>query len=430
MSLSQHADDRLSIELYRVKEKSYELRKQLSGLPDAPREALLFQVSFSAALQKDALLSACVTYWQQSHQLRCCFNDLRKSVEQLKHEEQKEFLVTISSFAKGLKPTSETTKAVDKWFMAEINVLKLEYLLSISHPKVPDESTVEKFAAKSIHMYNIGSRMKLDTAYEAGCLAVSSLGFLHHLRAVPRVPDGKETTEENGLSNGYILTQAAFLVQHLTSGDAGKQNRPVLLLAVRVLLFCGLGSLALQLYPNAKVKEMLQETCSHVLLTNISQTHPFNSAGTAANRPTSPDDELASVVGSLERMTRRTNDFLSNDIDSFHFDQTFEMRAFKADLRSSLTKHLCALEQRRLIRLRNGQVDRSELFDLQGACILYSLYSPQWKVDSPVQISTASLSPTNVTLVYCPPTSPHPIAPSMPTLQWDHIPTLHGTGNA
>ena len=279
--------------------------------------------------------------------------DLRKWVEQLTPEEQKQFLSTIAPIAKELRPSAETKQSSKEWFMAEINVLKLEYLLTISQPKEPDESVVEQFASKSIRLYTIGSRLKLEEAYEAGCLAISSLGLLHHLQVRSEFPSSQQVSRGES-PNERLLTQAGFLAQHLASTESGKQNRPLLLLAIRVLLFAGLGSLAFQLYPLVKVKEMLHETCSHVLLTGISQSHPLDATGAQKG---SPDDELTHVINTLNRMTHRIDGFLSNDIGVFQFDQAFEMRSFKHNLRSSLTKHICALERRRLVRLQSGPMD-------------------------------------------------------------------------
>jgi N-terminal acetyltransferase B complex non-catalytic subunit len=115
----------------------------------------------------------------------------------------------------------------------------------------------------------------------------------------------------------------------------------------------GFTAVAVDQYNHVRVKEILNDTLSHNLLTRISQVHPFDSKAMKVY----PDQELRNVVSTIDRMERKVDDFLYQDMQDVQYDQTFELLDFKRQLRSSLTKHLCIIERRRIARLKGEILD-------------------------------------------------------------------------
>jgi hypothetical protein len=154
--------------------------------------------------------------------------------------------------------------------------------------------------------------------------------------------------------NSRILLQAAMFARHMVEKDKNKENRSFALFAARLHLNLGLGTIAFRLYRHAKCKEMLLDTLSPIILSRISQTHPFGMKGHGGF---SADEELANVLGTIERMERKTDSYLLTDIPTFLWDQATDAMELKFTLNSSATKHLCGLERRRIARLKGESTE-------------------------------------------------------------------------
>jgi hypothetical protein len=105
------------------------------------------------------------------------------------------------------------------------------------------------------------------------------------------------------------------------------------------------------------------DTLSPYLLSRISQTHPFGVKGYGGF---SADEELANVIGTIERMEKKTDSYLFKDIPSFVWDQTTDILAVKRKLGSSLTKHLCVVERRRIARFKGQSVNDLPILHSKG----------------------------------------------------------------
>ncbi|KAI4618609.1 hypothetical protein J4E80_005211 [Alternaria sp. BMP 0032] len=160
--------------------------------------------------------------------------------------------------------------------------------------------------------------------------------------------------------NSRVLLQAAMLARHLVASDKEKQNRPLALLAARLHLNLGLGKSAFQLYSHTKCKEMLVHTLSPYVLSRISLTHPFGAKG---YQGFSAEEELGKAVGTMERMERKLNEAVCSDLQSLPWDQAMELLAAKRDFKSSLTKHICNTESRRIARLKGEPIDNLPVID-------------------------------------------------------------------
>jgi hypothetical protein len=227
-------------------------------------------------------------------------------------------------------------------------------MLTCGRPKFPPPLALE---------FNFDDTMNLWTL----CQQDSDLSYLciymllnMHSRYVC-VNEGRNPLDTT--VNSRILLQATMFARHLVEQDKDKENRTLSLLAARLHLNLGLGTIAFRFYSYTKCKEMLLDQLSLYILSRISQTHPFEAKGYGGF---SADSELAKVVGTIERMEKKTVDIINRDIPSFLWDQTIDMLSTKRKLNSSLTKHLCVLERQRIARLRGEPVTDLPALDMKS----------------------------------------------------------------
>ncbi|KAF1845780.1 uncharacterized protein K460DRAFT_338347 [Cucurbitaria berberidis CBS 394.84] len=292
------------------------------------------------------MLSDCKEYWDNHSELSSCFADLRPFVERLRVEDQKDFSMFITNQTKGVKAQLGLAEdTFERWQQAEQNVLKFDYLLTISLPTMPSYDALEKFITKAI-----GFCVACPTSPDGGFLVIYALLRLHH--QIMCGEEGKAPFEIT--QNSRVLLQAAMLARHLVAQDKNKQNRTLSLLAARLHLNLGLGKCAFQLYSYTKCKEMLLDTLSPYILSRISSTHPFDISG---YQSFSADEELAKVISTIERMEQKTDGYLYTDMQSFAWDRAVDVVNLKRKLKSSLTKQICITERRRISRLRGESTD-------------------------------------------------------------------------
>jgi len=219
-------------------------------------------------------------------------------------------------------------------------VLAFELLLLVSQVQIPDLELLEVFVCNALKLCCV--RKDTEGALDDSiCLVLAVQALLHLFEATDSIE---------------YLYQATVLTRHALSLELDSKSRPLALLASRLHLALGFGNVAFELYNHAKIKEMLHDTVSWVLLFRISQTHPFGSKG---HRGFSADVEAEKTINAIRRMEDKTNDLLYAGVQGFCFDKTLELLELKHKLRWSLTKQVCLIERRRMARLRGAAIDRS-----------------------------------------------------------------------
>ncbi|KAF2474751.1 uncharacterized protein BDR25DRAFT_111755 [Lindgomyces ingoldianus] len=346
-----------------------ELRSRIEGMGFNGRDEDLTKMAVVSYADRRELLALCEDFWVHFHHTNACFRDLHPFVARLSRQEQEKFLWTITPSPKGYisYPENVSTASLRTWLDTEINVARFDYMLNISRARMDEThnstNLPELFVCNAIRLYKIAAQVQEDPSFRfrPGWLAIMAMLKLQELyNAYPEFRREKGPLSEKG-DRVQALVQAGFLALHMTADEAGKQDRGLILLSTRLHTVLGLGTIAFDQYRHAQIKEILNDTLSYFLLSRISQSHPFDSVG---ETPAYPDAELAKVISTIQRMENRVGDFIYSDLENFQYDQTFELLQFKQKLRSSVTKHLCLIERRRIARLKGEIVDSSLDFDL------------------------------------------------------------------
>ncbi|KAF2265685.1 hypothetical protein CC78DRAFT_184270 [Lojkania enalia] len=325
------------------------------------REYNLTRMALSSFVDHSYLLELCKSYWRRYSQRSSCFYDLLRFVQQLDLDQQQDFHTFIKESAEQLKSQSESDAelSMSNWVQVETNVVRFEYLLTIAVDG-PNIDVTEAFISNAVRLYQVAVQLKDGSNHNVGVLVVMGLLNLHYQLVHSKA--GNKNDYDRMRKTASILLQAGFLLLHLTAGDSGKQDRSLLLLSTQIHLYLGLGTIAFEQYRHARVKEILNDTLSYLLLSGISQIHPFNATGT---KKFSADSELASVIKTIKRMESKANELIYTDIQYFQYDQAIELLEFQRKLKSSATKHFCLIERRRIARLRGDPIDASLTLDLK-----------------------------------------------------------------
>ena len=148
--------------------------------------------------------------------------------------------------------------------------------------------------------------------------------------------------------------QAATIARYSLSLDKNRQSRKMALLSTRLHLKLGLGTFAFEHYGRVQVKEMLHDNIAWVALSRISQSHPYGASGP---KKFSSDEELKKVIATFQRMENKVDDLLYMDLQHFNYATAFDLLDLKRKLHTSLTKHFCMIERRRIARLTRIPLD-------------------------------------------------------------------------
>ena len=149
------------------------------------------------------------------------------------------------------------------WITSEINVLKLEYNLVVSQDCNSHRSDLlATFVANCLRLYK------------------KSIGFEFDLPVSDRRPgDDAALLAAMGLirlfkmGKKHALLQCILVLEH--SLLHSKHNYDALLILVRLYMFLGAGSLAMERYHRLSIKNIQHTTISWVLYTRLSSIHPY-----------------------------------------------------------------------------------------------------------------------------------------------------------
>lgn len=220
---------------------------------------------------------------------------------------------------------------------------------------LPTKDSLENFVSDSLHMYKLSLAFDRECGDEACILAVMALVKLHHFArdfdldddASGRRPSVSGRVQEV-LSPKCYLVQAVCLLQFLKANSPHNYSAQLLSLLIHQML--GLTTLADADYSSLGLKEVTHDTLSHLFLTRISVTHPYDTKVKNLNHDT-PSDVLGKVLQWYDAAAERTVDFMGSRLETVPFDKISEFAEFKRKIDTSFTRALLVLEGRRVVRL-------------------------------------------------------------------------------
>ncbi|KAL6716429.1 hypothetical protein ACLMJK_005996 [Lecanora helva] len=235
---------------------------------------LFFSVEvFGGRRDQAALLTALTDFFRDFSTKFSCFQDMKPWLAYLDKQGQKQLLLDAAVIARGLRPQSGVSESsVIFWITSEINILKLEFYLVISQDENCFRSDlVVAFISTCLRLYKQSLRFGFDLPVsdrrpgdDAALLA--AMGLVHLFKMGKR----------------YALIQCILLLEHTLLHS--KHNYDALLILVRLYMFIGAGSLAMERYNRLSIKNVQHATISWVLYTRLSTIHPFPATYTANDR--------------------------------------------------------------------------------------------------------------------------------------------------
>ena len=229
------------------------------------------------------------------------------------------------------------------WITSEINTLKMEYYLVISR----DWNT---------------HRVDLLATFVSSCLRLYkvSLDFGVELPVSDRRPgDDAALLAAMGLIRLFkagvkcSLLQSIVILEHTLLQS--KHNYDALLILVRLYMFLGAGSLAMERYDRLSIKNVQHATISWVLYTRLSTIHPYPARYPTNRRTEKLIDPLEQTLQSLEWFKSAENlaqksvhSMQDNNLWSMSLDSLATSKAIS----TSFAKVLFFVESRRMERIR------------------------------------------------------------------------------
>ena len=154
-------------------------------------------------------------------------------------------------------------KAV-QWLTSEINALKLDYYMVISkHPNYTNQPLLEAFICNCLRLYRLslvlGMKLAPSERRPGDDAAVLAVMALFHL---------------NKIDERTIMIRAAIILDMVV--ETSRHNYDALLLLIRLHLWLGMGTMAVDCYSRLCVKNVQHATLSWIILGRISLLNPYS----------------------------------------------------------------------------------------------------------------------------------------------------------
>ena len=239
----------------------------------------------------------------------------------------------------------------------EINVVKLEYNLVISrngNANRPD--LLVAFIVNCLRLYKVSLCFKLDLPVsdrlpgdDAAILAAMGFVRLYKMRH-------HNSAYSNSLLRAIVVLEYLLL--------QSKHNYDALLVLVRLYMFLGAGSLAMERYTRLSIKNMQHATLSWVIFSRISTIHPYASMcqiGTGVRQHLDPYGEIAGAIqwhATAISLSLRQLQNIQKENQWNIFLDTIETQSI---IESSFCQSLIYTEMKRISRLRSVPPEGSKL---------------------------------------------------------------------
>ena len=227
------------------------------------------------------------------------------------------------------------------WITSEINSLKLEYHLVISRDdSLAQEDLLYEFVNSCLRLYRISLDLGLhltqsDRKPGDDAAILAAMGLIRLSKIGPK----------------NLLLRSVIVLENLLVHS--KHNFDALLILVRLYMFLGAGTLAMERYHRLLVKNLQHATISWVLYTRISTIHPYPARSPNALFTMDPLDEIG-VATSWFSLARDLNHKSIRTIQTHgHWNMFIDGLATNDYVANSISKYLLLVERERIRRLRS-----------------------------------------------------------------------------
>ena len=226
-------------------------------------------------------------------------------------------------------------------------MLKLEYNLVISR----DDNTYRKgllqaFICNCLRLYRLSLEYDLNLPVsdrlpgdDAALLA--AMGLIRLFKARTHFPE-----------HNNALLRSIVVLEHLLLRS--KHNYDALLVLVRLYMFLGAGSLALERYSRLSIKNLQHATVSWVLYTHLSTIHPHPMTISRMNRGGQVKIDPASDMNEALRWHKSASDLCQKSVSSMQESGQWSMSldglSTGTHIESGFSKLLLLVETKRIAR--------------------------------------------------------------------------------
>lgn len=321
------------------------------------RNARLAWVKFRAENRQEDLLLACYGYFQEYGSKVICFRDLQPYIGCLKKPLQDRLIRLLAQNTRRLVRHEYASQVVLflltipyvtnilwqskrlKWITSEINALKIDYYLIVSHEDTPKHrALLRAFVSNSIRLYKISLSINIKLPVserrpgdDAAILAV--MGLMQLL----------EYGEKS------VVLQCIATLEFLILNSP--HNYDALLTLVRLYMRVGAASLAMELHSRLSIKNLQQATVSWILYTRISTIHPYAPSSTRANpTPINSSKNLSHAIDWHRSAEELNVDSISQMLDNGQYSMLFDALEIDKSVKASFSKYMFIVESHRIGR--------------------------------------------------------------------------------
>ncbi|KAL9104072.1 MAG: hypothetical protein Q9163_000924, partial [Psora crenata] len=290
------------------------------------------------------LFKKCQKYFEDYSAKIACFQDMRPHLSGLSRSHQEMLVANITRQGKDRKPISASKATWVSQIVFDINSLKLDYHLVIARTNHRDHPTLlPTFVATCLRLY--GAYLLLDLqlphgdrgpADDAAILAATGLIMMYHL------------------GNSKALLRSVVLLEYLLSHS--KHNYDALLLLVRIYMYLGAGSLAMDRYARLTIKNIQHASISWILFTRLSTIHPWPakiSAGGSVTTTFDPLDEIKRAIDWQQGANKLSDKALNHMINNKQWNMILGLLETQDSLQNGFARAMLTTEYQRIDRVRN-----------------------------------------------------------------------------
>ena len=252
--------------------------------------------------------------------------------------------------------TNIPTKAKTvKWLTREINALKLDYNLVVSqNDDSPPTNLLPIFINNCLRLYHLSLHIGFDLPVsdrrpgdDAALLAAMGLIRLYNRE------------KEKSYANNIALFRSTVILENILSHS--KHNYDALLLLVRLYMYFGAGSLAIERYSRLSVKNIQHATISWALFAHMSTIHPqptkFPSADGKSQTIINPLEEIAQILHWYQTADASSTKSLNTMQENGLWNMCLDAFSTKLSISQNFIRHQLFVEGKRIQRLNASPQD-------------------------------------------------------------------------